>query len=100
MNVVYQLTDATLPNNAQRVIRVGDQASIPDDPGNVDWMNYLSWLKAGGVPTSYVEPPPNTTLIAAASYAAGLQRKAAALAKKGQTWPAVQLLLKSQGLSS
>lgn len=37
--------------------------------------------------------------IVAASYAAKLQRNATALAAKGQTWQAVQLLLQAQGIN-
>jgi hypothetical protein len=48
----YQLTatDAT-------VIRNLDQACIPNDPANRDWMDYQKWLEDGGVPDPYVEPP-------------------------------------------
>jgi hypothetical protein len=48
----YQLTstDAT-------VIRTADQANIPNDPGNRDWVEYQKWLTAGGVPDPYVPVP-------------------------------------------
>lgn len=47
----YQLT-AT-----DNVIRTEDQACIPNDPANRDWMEYQQWLADGGVPDPYVEPP-------------------------------------------
>lgn len=47
----YQLTatDAT-------VIRTADQAYIPNEPANRDWIEYQKWLEAGGVPDPYVDP--------------------------------------------
>ncbi|UQD96090.1 hypothetical protein [Bradyrhizobium japonicum] len=39
------------------VIRTADQASIPNDPLNRDWVEYQKWLAAGGVPDPYVPPP-------------------------------------------
>lgn len=47
----YQLT-AT-----ETVIRVVDQAYIPNDPANRDRQDYDTWLAEGGVPDPYVEPP-------------------------------------------
>jgi hypothetical protein len=38
------------------VLRNSDQASIPADPANRDWREYLDWLAAGGVPDPYVAP--------------------------------------------
>jgi hypothetical protein len=36
------------------VIRTGDGASIPNDPGNRDWIAYQVWLAAGNTPDPYV----------------------------------------------
>ena len=47
----YQLT-AT-----DAVIRTKDNASIPNDPANRDWIEYQDWIAAGGVPDPYVKPP-------------------------------------------
>jgi hypothetical protein len=48
----YQLT-AT-----DSVIRTADGASIPNDPANRDYAEYLQWVEDGGVPDPYVEPEP------------------------------------------
>jgi hypothetical protein len=52
MMAEYQLTatDAV-------VIRTADQANIPNDSANRDWVEYQDWLAAGGVPDPYVPPP-------------------------------------------
>jgi hypothetical protein len=47
----YQLTATD-----QAVIRTVDQAFIPADPGNRDWVEYQDWLAGGGVPDPYVPP--------------------------------------------
>jgi len=39
------------------VIRNADNASIPNDRGNKDRVEYEAWLAAGGVPNPYVENP-------------------------------------------
>lgn len=38
------------------VIRTADSASIPPDPANRDYAEYLAWLEDGGVPDPYVPP--------------------------------------------
>ena len=48
----YQLTATD-----SSVIRTADQASIPNDLANRDWVAYQDWLAAGGVPDPYVKPP-------------------------------------------
>jgi hypothetical protein len=40
------------------VIRTSDDAIIPNDPNNRDWVAYQDWLAAGGVPDPYLEPAP------------------------------------------
>lgn len=47
----YQLTatDAV-------VIRTDDQAHIPNDESNRDWIEYQAWLAEGGVPDPYKKP--------------------------------------------
>ena len=49
----YQLTatDAV-------VVRTEDNTSIPNDPANRDYAEYLGWLEDGGVPDPYVPPEP------------------------------------------
>jgi len=49
----YQLTESE-----HTIIRTADGASIPDDPANRDYQEYLQWVGDGGVPDPYVEPEP------------------------------------------
>ena len=37
--------------NVVCVIRLSDNATIPFDPANRDYAEYLEWLEAGNVPT-------------------------------------------------
>jgi hypothetical protein len=37
--------------------RIADNAFIPFDPANVDYVAYLAWLAEGNVPTPADEPP-------------------------------------------
>lgn len=48
-----------LISNSPVIIRLSDGAFIPDDPRNVDFSEYLEWLKAGNTPepADVVEPP-------------------------------------------
>ena len=49
---MYKLLEInTLWNSIKCVIRLSDNASIPFDPQNSDYQEYLRWLEAGNVPT-------------------------------------------------
>ncbi|MEO0035404.1 MAG: hypothetical protein RLZZ501_1427 [Pseudomonadota bacterium] len=55
--MAYRLTSTT------NIIRLTDGAIIPADPTNLDYVAYLAWIEAGGVP----EPVPanaNAALLA------------------------------------
>ena len=43
--MTYKLTNTTT------IIRIQDGASIPNDPRNADYANYLLWVAAGNTPT-------------------------------------------------
>jgi hypothetical protein len=49
---MYQLTTGT------SIIRLSDNATIPNDPGNRDYAEYLDWLAAGNTPEPAPAPPP------------------------------------------
>ena len=58
------MADYQLTANPSVVIRIVDNAYIPDDPANRDYQGYLAWVEAGGVPDPYVAPesgPPTPT---------------------------------------
>jgi hypothetical protein len=52
----YQLINSPFPGIRQSVLRVADQAYIPDDPANRDWAEYQQWLADGGVPDPAPDP--------------------------------------------
>jgi hypothetical protein len=56
------MADYQLTATESSVIRTADQAFIPNDPANRDWVEYQKWLEDGGVPDPYVAPevPPPT----------------------------------------
>jgi len=47
---MYKLTSTT------SILRTADNASIPADPANRDYAQYLEWLDKGNTPEAYVEP--------------------------------------------
>lgn len=57
-----QLRDATNPTGiSETILRVADQAYIPNDPGNRDRQEYEAWLAEGNTPDPpdpLPEPPP------------------------------------------
>jgi hypothetical protein len=50
----YQLAT---PDADGPVLRTADNASIPNDPANRDWVEYQNWLALGNTPDPYVPPP-------------------------------------------
>lgn len=52
------MADYQLTASPDMVLRTADNASIPHDPANRDWVEYQDWLAAGGVPDPYVSPEP------------------------------------------
>ena len=48
---MYQLT------SGDTIIRLSDNAFIPQAPGNCDYREYLDWIKAGNTPKPAPAPP-------------------------------------------
>ena len=55
---MYQLTSGT------SIIRLSDNAYIPQAPDNRDYQEYLVWLAEGNTPAPYVAPPPSPDYLA------------------------------------
>jgi len=51
---MYKLTDNT------NILRLADNASIPDDPANRDYAEYLLWVDEGNTPEAADVPPDPT----------------------------------------
>jgi hypothetical protein len=49
---MYQLT------SGDSILRLSDNASIPQAPGNRDYREYLDWLEAGNTPKPAPAPTP------------------------------------------
>jgi len=61
----YQLLPDNITGPNTTVLRIADQAYIPDDPANTDRIVYNEWLADGGVPDpAIVTPPPPVVLSA------------------------------------
>jgi hypothetical protein len=51
---MYKLTDNT------SILRISDGASIPADPANSDYAEYLEWVEEGNTPEAADVPPDPT----------------------------------------
>ena len=50
-------------NKQTSITRLSDNATIPSDPANSDYQEYITWLSAGNTPTP-VDPPTPAQLFA------------------------------------
>ncbi len=62
--MTYQLTTGDC------ILRLADNAYIPQDPANTDYAAYLSWLNEGNTPEPAPEPAPAPELTPAEKLAA------------------------------
>ena len=46
----YKLIQPSFEPTPLGVLRLSDNASIPFDPANTDYQEYLKWVAEGGVP--------------------------------------------------
>jgi hypothetical protein len=53
---MYKLLPDTFMGPATCIKRVADNASIPFDPANTDYQEYLEWLEAGNTPIPADQP--------------------------------------------
>jgi hypothetical protein len=48
---MYKLIKNNFTNEVNMVKRLSDNACIPFDPANTDYIAYLKWIEEGNVPT-------------------------------------------------
>jgi hypothetical protein len=51
-----QYSDHPVHGKAQSILRLSDNASIPFDPANSDYQEYLAWVAAGNQPIPADQP--------------------------------------------
>ena len=59
----YQLVASPPGMDSQTVLRIADNAYIPNDPANRDYQDYLQWCADGGVPDPAPQPPTASTSV-------------------------------------
>jgi len=47
---MYQLINNSITNEADKVLRLSDNACIPFDPANTDAQAFAKWLQEGNLP--------------------------------------------------
>lgn len=75
------------------VTRDADGASIPFDPGNVDYQAYLAWVAAGHTPTPATAPQAPVAAVITSSAQSLALAQAKALAASDDTAGALAALL-------
>ena len=54
---MYKLNKPLFPgSNYITILRLSDNASIPPDPDNIDYQEYLKWLEEGNTPLPADDP--------------------------------------------
>jgi hypothetical protein len=54
---MYKLINPIIGDQVDTVKRLSDNAFIPFDPANTDYVAYLAWLAEGNEPSPPDEPP-------------------------------------------
>jgi hypothetical protein len=58
--IMYKLNINPMINQVNSIKRLSDGASIPVDPANIDYQEYLKWLEEGNTPLPADEPSEGT----------------------------------------